>query len=339
MTRARSNSEQLANADIKEYYAQRSSAGLIISEGVLISKQATGWMNAPGIYTDQMQESWKPVTDAVHKRGGLVFLQLWHMGRVSHSSLQENGQLPVAPSAIRIEGEEVYTPTGKQPYEVPRALETSEIPGVVQDYAKAAARARSAGFDGVELHGANGYLIDQFLQSKTNQRQDKYGGSIENRNRFLLEVVEAVTAEWPKGRVGVRLSPNSPYNGMGSPDFHEQFTSAIKALDRFDLAYVHVIDGLGFGFHQLGEPFTLDEARKASRHTIIGNVGYTKETAEAAIASGKADLVSFGRPFISNPDLADRFLHGWPLAPEAPMSDWFTPQGAKGYTDFPAYKA
>jgi 2,4-dienoyl-CoA reductase-like NADH-dependent reductase (Old Yellow Enzyme family) len=215
-------------------------------------------------------------------------------------------------------------------------LETSEIPGIVQDYAKAAARARTAGFDGVEVHAANGYLIDQFLQSKTNRRTDGYGGSIENRNRFLTEVVEAVAAEWPKDRVGVRLSPNSPYNDMGSPDFHAQFASALAQLDRFDLAYVHVIDGLAFGFHGIGDPFTLAQARAATRHRLMANCGYTGESAEEALVAGQADLVSFGRPFISNPDLADRLRLGQPLAPPAEMSTFYsgTPEG---YIDFPPY--
>ena len=202
MTRARAGSESLANAVMAEYYAQRSAAGLIVSEGVTISPQANGWNESPGIYTDAMTAAWRPVVEAVHARGGRIFLQLWHAGRASHSAFH-GGQRAVAPSAIKIGEEYIHTPLGKQPHEVPRALETDEIPRVVDDYRRAAGRAREAGFDGVELHGANGYLIDSFLQSKSNQRTDRYGGSIENRARFLLEVVEAVITAWPAARVGV----------------------------------------------------------------------------------------------------------------------------------------
>ena len=189
----------------------------------------------------------------------------------------------------------------------------------------------------MEIHAANGYLIDEFLQSKTNHRTDRYGGSVGNRYRFLKEVVEAVTSVWPVRRVGVHLSPNGGYNDMGSPDFREQFTFAAGQLDRFGLAYLHVVDGLAFGFHNLGEPMTLAEFRKVFHGPLIGNSGYTRETAEKAIAEGHADLISFGRPFISSPDLVERFRNGWPLAEPAPMSDWSSPSAGKGYTDFPAY--
>ena len=245
----------------------------------------------------------------------------------------------MAPSAIKINGDGIQTPTGKHPYEVPRDLETSEIPRVVDDYRTAAARAREAGFDGVEIHAANGYLIDAFLQSRTNHRTDRYGGSVENRFRFLGEVVEAVTAEWPAGRVGVRLSPNGVFNDMGSPDYREQFMFVASHLDAFGLAYLHVMDGLAFGFHQLGEPMTLADFRRVFRGPLIGNCGYTPETAAAAIASGAADLIAFGRPYISNPDLVERIRNGWPLAEPADMSAWYSPTGAKGYSDFPPYAA
>jgi N-ethylmaleimide reductase len=241
------------------------------------------------------------------------------------------------PSNPKSNEAEIHTPTGKQPTEVPRALETSEIPRVVEDYRRAAERAKQAGFDGVELHAANGYLIDQFLQSKTNHRTDKYGGSVENRYRFLKEVIEAVASVWPAHRVGVHLSPNGPFNDMGSPDYREQFTFVASQLDRFGLAYLHFVDGLAFGFHKLGEPMTLAEFRKVFHGPLMGNCGYTKETAEQAINAGHADLISFGRPFISNPDLVERFRNAWPLAELAPMADWYSPTGAKGYTDFPGY--
>jgi 2,4-dienoyl-CoA reductase-like NADH-dependent reductase (Old Yellow Enzyme family) len=285
-----------------------------------------------------MTEAWKPVVDAVHQKGGAIFLQLWHMGRASHSSFH-NGSLPVAPSAIKLNGDLIHTPTGKQSYEVPRALETSEIPRLVQDYQKAAERASMAGFDGVEIHSANGYLIDEFLQSKTNHRQDRYGGSVENRFQFLREIVEAITSVVPANRVGVRLSPNGVFNDMGSPDFREQFLYVAQQLDKNGLGYLHVMDGLAFGFHNLGNPITLDDIRQVFHGPLIGNCGYTQETAEKAIAGGHADLVAFGRPFISNPDLVDRFKNGWPLAEDAPMADWYSPTGEKGYTDFPSYKA
>ena len=289
MTRARSGTDRLANSINAKYYAQRSSAGLIVTEGTTISEEANGWGESPGIYSDKMAEAWKPVVDAVHEKQGVIFLQLWHCGRASHSSFQ-NGKLPVAPSAIKLNGDYVHTPTGKQPYEVPRALETAEIPRVVGDYQQAAERAKKAGFDGVEIHGANGYLIDEFLQSKTNHRTDQYGGSIENRFQFLKEVVKAVTSVWSVNKVGVRLSPNGVYNDMGSPDYREQFT-------------------------------------------------YTEATATQAVSAGYADLIAFGRPYISNPDLVERFQKGLPLAETAPMSDWYSPTGEKGYTDFPSYSA
>ncbi len=333
MTRARAGADRLPNRLMAEYYAQRSSAGLLITEATTISEEAEGWSESPGIYTDEMAEGWKLTTDAVHARAGVIFLQLWHTGRGSHSSFHQ-GRLAVAPSAIKINEPFIHTPVSKQPHEVPRALETTEIPRVVEDYLRAAERAKTAGFEGVEIHGANGYLIDEFLQSKTNHRTDEYGGSIENRYRFLKEVVEAVTSVWPAHRVGVHLSPNGAYNDMGSPDYREQFTYVASQLDHFGLAYLHVVDGLAFGFHGLGEPMTLAEFRKVFHGPLIGNCGYTKETAEKAIAEGYADLISFGRPFISNPDLVERFSNGWALAEPAPMSDWSSPTGAKGYTDF-----
>jgi N-ethylmaleimide reductase len=336
MTRARAGVERLANPLMAEYYRQRSSAGLLITEGVFISRQGIGWLNAPGIYTDEQAEAWRQVVEAVHAQGTPIFLQLWHCGRASHSSFHEEEGLPVAPSAIPIGGDTIHTPTGKQPYETPRALETEEISSVVANYRRAAERARSAGFDGVELHAANGYLIDEFLQSKTNHRTDRYGGSLENRFRFLEEILESLQAVLPEGRVGVHLSPNSPFNGMGSPDFRETFLYAAGRLNRFGLAYLHVLDGLAFGFHGLGQPMTLGEFRGVFQGPLMGNCGYTKETAEAAIQSGRADLIAFGRPFISNPDLAERLAKGWPLNPTADMKVWYSFDEV-GYTDFPGY--
>lgn len=338
LTRARAGVERLPNALMAEYYAQRSSAGLLISEAAVVSEQGIGWQNSPGIYNDAQTEAWKQVTQAVHDRDSKIFLQLWHCGRASHSSFRADESLPVSASAIAISNDHIHTPTGKHPYETPRALETDEVAAVVEDYRRAAERAKAAGFDGVEIHAANGYLIDQFLQSKTNQRTDRYGGSLENRYRFLSEIVAAVTTVFPSDRVGVRLAPNGIYNDMGSPDYRETFTYVAQQLNALNLGYLHVMDGLAIGFHNLGEPMTLSEFRSVFSGPLMGNCGYTQETAEAAIASGNADLIAFGRPFISNPDLVERFAHDWPLAPEAPLEVWYA-FDEKGYADFPAYQA
>lgn len=335
LTRGRAGKERIANAVMAEYYRQRASAGLIISEATTISPQANGWDQSPGIYTDEMVDAWKQVTQAVHEEGGKIFLQLWHTGRASHSSFH-GGEPAVAPSAIMIDdGELQHTPNGKEAREVPRALETDEIPGIVADYTKAAEGAKEAGFDGVEIHSANGYLLDEFLQSKTNHRTDQYGGSIENRYRLLDEVVQAVSQVWPQERIGVRLAPNGAFNGMGSPDYREQFTYVAQQLNRYQLAYLHVMDGTGFGFHGLGEPMTLPEFRKVFDGPLMGNVGYTRESGEQTIERGDADLIAYGRPFISNPDLVQRFAEEAPLNPEADMSTWYSPTGAQGYIDFP----
>ena len=274
---------------------------------------------------------------ALHAQNTPVFLQLWHCGRASHSSFH-GGKPAVSASAVKLNGDYLHTPIGKQPYETPRALETAEVTAVVQDYRQAAERAKAAGFDGVEIHAANGYLIDQFLQSRTNHRTDRYGGSLENRFRFLKEVVEAILAELPANRVGVRLSPNGNFNDMGSPDYRETFIHAAKHLDAYGLAYLHVVDGLAFGFHQLGQPMTLPEFRAVFHGPLMGCCGYTQETAETAIASGQADLIAFGRPYLSNPDLVERFAHGWELNPPADMKVWSAPT-AQGYTDFPFHPA
>jgi N-ethylmaleimide reductase len=320
-----------------EYYAQRAGAGLLVTEATTVSAQGNGWVNSPGIYSDEQRDAWRPVVRAVHDEGSPIFLQLWHCGRASHSSFHD-GELPVAPSAIAIQGEGVHTPAGKQPHEVPRALRTEELPSVVADYVAAARRARDAGFDGVEVHAANGYLLDQFLQSKTNHREDGYGGSVENQYRLLKEVVEGVLQVFPAHRVGVRLSPNGVFNDMGSPDFRETFSFVARQLDAYGLAYLHVLDGLAFGFHELGEPVTLTEAREVTATPLIGNCGYTQESGEAAVAEGSADLIAFGRPFIANPDLVERFRHGWPLNDADPATWYSGEHGAEGYTDYPRYR-
>ena len=262
-----------------------------------------------------------------------MFLQLWHCGRASHSSFHEC-KLPVAPSAIKLNGDEIHTPEGKLDYETPRALETAEIPKIVEDYRKAAERSKQAGFDGVEIHSANGYLLNQFLESKTNQRDDQYGGNLENRMRLLKEVCEAVMTVWPKDRIGVRLSPNGAFNDMGSPDYRETYIGAAKMLNQMGIGYLHVMDGLAFGFHELGEPMTLSEFRSVYHGTLMGNCGYNQNTAEQAIANGDADLIAIGRPYITNPDLVERYQKGLPLAEDADVSVWSAPT-AEGYTDFP----
>ena len=336
MTRSRAGKNRIPNALMAEYYSQRASAGLIITEATTISPQANGWNQSPGVYTDEMVDGWKLVTDAVHAQGGRIFLQLWHMGRASHSDFHD-GDLPVAPSAVAISGDGIHTPDGqKKQYEIPRALKIDELPKIVEDYRLAAKRAKAAGFDGVEIHSANGYLLDQFLQSKTNHRTDAYGGSVENRYRFLREVVDAVTRVFPVNRIAVRIAPNGSFNDMGSPDYREQFTYVASQLDKYGLAYLHVMDGAGFGFHELGEPMALRDFRKVFHEPLMGNIGYTDAAAEAAIESGNADLIAFGRPFISNPDLVERFTHNWPLTEPADMSTWYS-FDEKGYADYPKY--
>lgn len=338
LTRARAGTSRVPNAMMAEYYSQRASAGLIISEATAISDQSLGWSNTAAIYTDEQANAWKTVVNAVHDAGAPMILQLWHCGRASHSDFHKDKSLPVAPSAIKLNGEYIHTPEGKKAYETPRALETSELPGLVNDYKVAAQRAKEAGFDGIEIHSANGYLLDQFLQSKTNHREDAYGGSISNRFRLLKEVVEAVLTVWPANRVGIRLAPNGTYNDMGSPDYRETFMYVAEQLDRYGLAYLHVVDGLAFGFHELGKPVELSEFREVFKSSLIGNCGYTAATAEAAIASGAADMIAFGRPYLSNPDLVERFANDWPLNEEAPMKDWYS-FGPEGYVDFPFYNA
>ncbi len=337
LTRGRAIDRGIPNNLMAEYYSQRTGVGLIITEGTFISNQANGWVNAPGIYTEEQTEGWKQVVSAVHAKDTPLFMQLWHCGRASHSSFHD-GRLAVAPSAIKINEEYIHTPQGKQPHETPRALETEEIPQIVEDYRKAAENAKRAGFDGVEIHSANGYLLDSFLQSKTNQRTDKYGGSVENRYRFLKEVVEAVITVFPSRRVGVRLSPNGVYNDMGSPDYRSTFLYVAQELNSYGLAYLHILDGLAFGFHELGEQMSLAEFRQVFTGAIIGNCGYTQTTAEAAIREGNADLIAFGRAIISNPDLVERFANNWPLNPDPELKIWYSP-GKEGYTDFANYQA
>jgi N-ethylmaleimide reductase len=319
------------------YYRQRSQAGLIVTEATVVSKQGIGWQNTPGIFSDKQQESWQNITNAIHEENGCIFLQLWHCGRASHSSFHD-GALPVSASSNAIKGDGIYTSQGKLPYETPRELTSSEVSQVVTDFKNAALRAKEAGFDGVEIHSANGYLLDQFLQSKTNQRSDRYGGSIENRCRILCEITEALIEIWEPSRIGVRLSPNGVFNDMGSSDFRETFFYIAQKLSEYKIGYLHVLDGLAFGFHQLGEPITLNDARSVfpKPGLIIGNCGYTLQSAEEAVSKGEADLIAFGRAFISNPDLVERYKFNYPVAKEADMSVWYS-FDETGYADFPKY--
>lgn len=335
MTRGRAGDSRIANELIAEHYFQRASAGLIITEATVVSEQGIGWIGSPGIYTKEMAEGWKLVTSKLAEAGTPIFVQLWHTGRASHSDFH-NGELPVSASAVRLEGDGIHTPLGKKEYETPRPLTLGEIQQTIADYKQAAVYAKEAGFSGIEVHAANGYLINQFLDSKTNKRTDQYGGSVENRFRFLKEVLDAVLTVWPSSRVAVRLSPNGVFNDMGSPDFRETYQYVIEQLHSYNLGYLHVMDGLAFGFHGHGEPMTLAEIRKIYKGIIMGNCGYSKEDAEERLAKGEADLAAFGRPYITNPDLVERLQNGWPLAPADDMSHWYT-NGAEGYTDYPAY--
>ena len=334
MTRTRAEADNTPNALMAEYYAQRASAGLLIAEATAVAADAIAWQNMPGAYKEEHVAGWKLVTDAVHAKGGTIFLQIWHPGRATHSTLN-NGKQPVAPSAVRLAGDEIHTPLGKLPYETPRALELDEIKTIIiSQFKQAAEYAKAANFDGIEIHSANGYLLDQFLQSKTNQRSDSYGGSTEKRYQFLKEVVEAVLQVFPAERIGVRLAPNGIFDNMGSPDFREQFIYVASQLDTFGLGYLHVMDGLAFGFHELGEPMTLSEFRKVYSGLLMGNCGYTQASAEAALTAGDADMIAFGRPYIANPDLPERFARNVPLAEDADPSTWYGTASATGYTDY-----
>lgn len=336
MTRGRAGKERVPNDLMAEYYVQRAGAGLLITEATVISKQGIGWIDSPGIFTDAMVEGWRKVTEKIKPTGTPIFMQLWHCGRASHSDFHD-GNLPVSASAVKLNGDHIHTPLGSKPYETPRPLTVDEIKATVNDYRKAAENAKAAGFSGVEVHGANGYLINQFLDATTNHREDQYGGSIENRFRFFKEVLEAVLEVWPPDQVGARISPNGVFNDMGCEDYRELFLYVTKEINKLKLGYLHIMDGLAFGFHGKGEPMTLAEFRPLFQGVIIGNCGYTKETAEERLAEGNADIIAIGRPFITNPDLPERYRNNWPLNPAEDMSLWYTP-GPEGYTDYAHYK-
>jgi N-ethylmaleimide reductase len=337
LTRSRSNEEGVPPGYEAEYYSQRASAGLIISEATNISAQARGYAKTPGIWSEAQVEAWKPITEAVHKAGGVFFLQLWHTGRISHPSLQPEGRLPVAPSAVKPEGQ-AFTNEGMQDHVTPRALNTDELPGIVEEYRIAARNAKAAGFDGVEIHSANSYFLDQFLRDSTNQRTDQYGGSIENRLRFPLEVARAVIDGFSDAeRVGIRISPGGTQPG-GTPldsSPNETYGQYVEELGKLGLVYLHVIEG------------TPQQTREVPNHavdyqllhrlfgrTFMDNNLLTLEMAEQQLASKAADLFAFGRPYIANPDLVERLRDGLALAPEAPKETWYGGD-EKGYTDFP----
>src|ERR1700682_3231790 len=344
LTRMRAEKPSLAPRPLNaEYYGQRATpGGLIIAEASPVIATGFGSPGVPGIYTEQQIKGWRAVVDAVHAKGGVIFLQLWHVGRVSHSSFQPGGVLPVAPSAVPIPTDlRTATSDGKvTSYETPRALETSEISGVVDAYRQAAGNALKAGFDGVEVHGANGYLIEQFLQSHTNLRTDRYGGSSENLVRFLTEVTAPVIEVWGSNRVGVRLSPYGVANGSGEADPMPLYTQAITSLDPLGLAYLHFIEPRSSGAgraevnHQ-NVPSAMAVFRPIWRGVLISAGGFTGETAEAAIAAGHADAIAFGRIFISNPDLPRRLQRGFPLTPYNRAT--FYGGGEAGYTDYPVH--
>jgi N-ethylmaleimide reductase len=343
LTRMRAAKPSLAPRPLNvEYYVQRTTpGGLIIAEASPVMVTSFGSPGVPGIYTEQQIAGWREVVDAVHAKGGVIFLQLWHVGRVSHSSFQPGGVLPVAPSAVAIPDLKTGTADGKAvPYETPRALETSEIPGVIDAYRQAAKNALKAGFDGVEIHGANGYLIEQFLQSHTNLRTDQYGGSIESRTRFMMQVTKAVVEVWGADRVGVRLSPYGVANGSGEPDPMPLYTYAVQSLNLLGLAYLHFIEPRSSGAgraevnHQ-NVPSAMVLFRPIWNGVLITAGGFAGETADAAIAAGHADAIAFGRIFISNPDLPRRLQRGFPLTPYNRAT--FYGGEEAGYTDYPAH--
>jgi N-ethylmaleimide reductase len=317
------------------YYAQRASAGLIISEATQVLPQGKGYPSTPGIYSAEQIVGWQLVTNAVHAQGGRMFLQLWHVGRISHPDLQPNGELPVAPSAIAPQGM-ATTFTGEKPFITPRALERDEIPGLIEAYRQGAANALAAGFDGVEVHSANGYLLDQFLHDGSNQRTDEYGGSIENRARLLLEVVDAVVGVWGGDQVGIRLSPTGTLNTISDSNPEALFSYVVNALNRFNLAYLHLVEP------RLDNPEMRDKTKDLGTHffrsiyngRLISAGGYDRETGNAVLEAGDADLIAYGRWFISNPDLPLRFAVNAPLTPYDRSS--FYGGDEHGYIDYPA---
>ena len=331
LTRGRADPDGTPTDIMAVYYAQRASAGLIISEATAISPQGVGWHNAPGIFTPRHVEAWKPVTDAVHRAGGRIFLQLWHTGRVSHPDFVAGGR-PVGPSAVAAAGQ-ARTPAGRKPFVVPRALRVDELPGIAEDYARAARCAIHAGFDGAEIHAANGYLLDQFIRDASNQRRDDFGGSIERRWRFPIQATQAVIDEIGASRTGVRVSPYVSFNSMRDSDPVATFTYGARELSRRRIAYLHVVEGPpGHPFGSEG-PSVHPHIRAAFDRVLILNGGFDAATGDEALASGAADAIAYGVPFIANPDLPARFRTGATL--NVPDQEAFYTPGSRGYTDYP----
>lgn len=335
LTRGRAGVSRTANDLMREYYTQRASAGLIITEATAISAQGYGWFGAPALYTDTQEQGWTRVVQSVHRAAGKIVLQMWHMGRVSHPDFLD-GALPVGPSAIAAKGD-AHTSSGKKPYVTPRALETGEIGDLIDDYVAGARRAINAGFDGVEIHAANGYLLDQFLRDGSNRRDDRYGGSIENRIRLPLEIVQAVCDEIGAGRVGIRVSPTNSYNDMRDSTPVETYTALAYGLNAHDLAYLHVMEPTGKHFFASpDQPYVTPHIHAAYKGALIVNGGYDARSADDALKHDKASAVAFGVPFIANPDLVERFRTGAKL--NLPKQETFYTEGANGYTDYPFLK-
>ncbi len=332
LTRARAGEAHLPNALMAEHYAQRASAGLLIAEATMAMEGNSAFWKEPGIHSQAQVEGWRLVTDAVHAAGGRIFLQIGHGGRACHPDLNGDAQ-PVAPSAIAITSDMVHTPKGKVAYVVPRALRDDELPGIVAGFKQAAENAKAAGFDGVEVHGANGYLLDEFLRDGSNQRSGPYGGPRENRARLLFEVLEATCAVWGSERVGLRLSPLNSFNSMSDSDPVGLTTWLAGELNRYNLAYLHLMRG---DFKGLQKGDVMTPARAAYKGVLIGNMGYSGAEAAQAVASGQLDAVAFGVPFLANPDLPERLRQGAPLNKANPAT--FYTEGPVGYTDYPRWQ-
>ncbi len=331
LTRNRAVAGLVPNPLAIEYYGQRASAGLLITEASQVSQQGQGYQDTPGIYSKEQVAGWRKVTDHVHAEGGRIFIQLWHVGRVSHTSLQPNHGAPVAPSAVRAKGKTFVGGTFTDISE-PRALALEEIPGIIEDFKRGAANALAAGFDGVEIHGANGYLLDQFAKDGANQRTDRYGGSVENRARLMLEVAGAVVAEAGADRTGIRISPVTPANDISDSDPQPLFDHIVDQLNALKLVYLHVIEGATGGPRD-NAAFDYASLRKRFNGAYMANNGYDFELAGKMLAAGAADLIAFGKAYIANPDLVERLRRGAPL--NAPDKATFYGGGAKGYTDYP----
>lgn len=332
LTRNRAGPGNVPTPRMVEYYRQRASAGLILTEATPVRAEGHGYPRTPGIHTAEQVNGWKAVTKAVHDAGGRIALQLWHVGRISHPDFQPGGVLPVAPSPICPAGQ-CYTTAGMKDYVTPRALETDEIPGVVESFARGAANAMAAGFDGIEVHAGNGYLLDQFLRSSTNQRDDAYGGSKENRARLLREVMDAVCAEIGSERVGVRLSPVTTFGDLADEDPQSTFEYVVDALNPLKLAFLDILRGTGGAPRDAWVPFDYARLRKRYTGNLVLNNGYDFATAQDAIEAGAADAIAFGRLLLANPDLVERFRRGAPLNTPDPQTFYVGEE--KGYTDYP----